>query len=98
MRIVIVVVALSLPLPVFAAGAIEVRAGDHSCGELARIIRQNKKVFVRVGLGGRSFRYPRAQCNMGDKRVTTSVRDAEGRACVLDYACVFDPASPYNFP
>jgi len=98
MRTVIFMVALSLPLPAFAASAVEVKAGDHSCGELAQIIRQNKKVFVRVGLGGRSFRYPPAQCDMGDKRSTTSVGDAEGRTCVLDYACVFDPASPYNFP
>ncbi|WP_064694577.1 hypothetical protein [Rhizobium aegyptiacum] len=98
MRTVIFVLVLSLPLPVFAAGAVEIRAGAHRCGELTQIIRQNKKVFVRVGLGGRSFRYPPAQCGMGEKRTSTSVRDAEGRACVLDYACVFDPASPYNFP
>ncbi|SCB57494.1 hypothetical protein GA0061105_102487 [Rhizobium aethiopicum] len=98
MKTVIFVLVLSLPLPVFAAGAVEIRAGEHRCGELAQIIRQNKKVFVRVGLGGHSFRYPPAQCGMGDKRTSTSVRDAEGRACVLDYACVFDPASPYNFP
>ncbi|MBA5802889.1 MULTISPECIES: hypothetical protein [Rhizobium] len=98
MRSIIFAVALSLPLPVFAAGPIEVKAGDHSCGELAQIIRQNKKVFVRIGFGGRSFRYPPAQCSMGEKRTTTSFRDAEGKQCILDYACVFDPASPYNFP
>ncbi|ANM04929.1 hypothetical protein B5K05_16285 [Rhizobium phaseoli] len=98
MRSMILVVALSLPLPALAAGTMEVRAKDHSCDEIAQIIRQNKKVFVRVGLGGRSFRYPPAQCSMGDKRSTTSFRDGEGKSCVLDHACVFDPASPYNFP
>ncbi|OWV74206.1 hypothetical protein ATY75_07930 [Rhizobium sp. N122] len=98
MRSFIVIVALSLPLPAFAAGAKEVKASAYSCGELAQIIRQNKKVFVRVGFGGRSFRYPPAQCSMGDKRTSTNFRDAQGKQCILDYACVYDPASPYNFP
>ncbi|MBY5400678.1 hypothetical protein [Rhizobium leguminosarum] len=98
MRSVILVVALSLPLPVFGAGVMNVKASEHSCSELAQIIRQNKKVFVRMGFGGRSFRYPPAQCSMGDKRTTTSLRDGEGKQCILDYSCVFDPASPYNFP
>ncbi|WHO75081.1 hypothetical protein [Rhizobium sp. BT03] len=98
MRSVILIVALSMPLPAFAAGTKEVKASEYSCGELAQIIRQNKKVFVRVGFGGRSFRYPPAQCSMGDKRADTSFRNAEGKQCILDYACVFDPASPYNFP
>ena len=98
MRSIILIVALSLPLPAFAAGVKEVKASEHSCSELAEIIRQNKKVFVRVGFGGRSFRYPPAQCSMGDKRTGTSFRDAQGKQCILDYACVFDPASPYNFP
>ncbi|OWV85436.1 hypothetical protein ATY78_25860 [Rhizobium sp. R635] len=101
MKSVIVAVALSLlplPLPAFAAGVTEVKANAHSCGEIAQIIRQNKKVFVRVGFGGRSFRYPPAQCGPGDKRSTGSFRDAEGKQCVLDYACVYDPASLYNFP
>ncbi|MBB4234287.1 hypothetical protein [Rhizobium esperanzae] len=98
MRSVIFAVALSLPLPAFAAGVMQVKAGDHNCGEIAQIIRENKKVFVRVGFGGRSFRYPPAQCSLGDKRTTTSFRDAAGKQCVLDYACVLDPASSYNFP
>ena len=98
MRSVIFAVALSLPLPAFAADAITVKASEHSCSELTQIIRQNKKVFVRVGFGGRSFRYPPAQCSAGDKRTTTSLRDAQGKQCILDYSCVFDPASPYNFP
>ncbi|EJC80103.1 hypothetical protein Rleg4DRAFT_1712 [Rhizobium leguminosarum bv. trifolii WSM2297] len=98
MRSVIFAIALSLPLPAFAAGVTNVKAGDHSCGEIAQIIRQSKKVFVRVGFGGRSFRYPPAQCSLGDKRTTTSFRDAEGKQCILDYACVLDPASSYNFP
>ncbi|MBY2922800.1 hypothetical protein [Rhizobium leguminosarum] len=90
MRSVIFVVALSLPLPAFAAAVMNVKASEHSCSELTQMIRQNKKVFVRVGFGGRS--------SMGDKRTTTSLRDAGGKQCILDYACVFDPASPYNFP
>ncbi|ARQ58923.1 UNVERIFIED_ORG: hypothetical protein GGE64_002831 [Rhizobium etli] len=96
MRIVVFAVALSLPLPAFAAGAMEVRAGDHSCRELAQIIRQNKKVFVRMGIGGRSFRYPPARCNLGDKYDTAAVRDADGKMCLLDYECVYDPQSFYN--
>jgi hypothetical protein len=96
MRSVILAVALSLPLPAFAAGATEVNAGDHSCGELAQIIRQNKKVFVRVGFGGRSFRYPPARCNLGDKYDTARVRDANGKLCLLGYECVYDPQSFYN--
>lgn len=98
MKSVIFAVALSLPLPAFAAGVMEVKAKEHSCGEIAQIIRENKKVFVRAGFGGRSFRYPPAQCGPGDKRSMTGFRDAEGKQCVLDYACVYDPASLYNFP
>lgn len=98
MKSVIFAVALSLPLPAFAAGVMQVKAADHSCGEITQIIRQNKKVFVRVGFGGRSFRYPPAQCSLGDKRSTASFRDGGGKQCVLDYACVYDPASSYNFP
>ena len=94
---VIFAVALSLPLPAFAAGVMEVKAGDHSCGELSQIIRQNKKVFVRVGFGGRSFRYPPAQCGPGDKLSTASLRDRTGKQCLLDYACVNDPMSMYNY-
>ncbi|MBX4906020.1 MULTISPECIES: hypothetical protein [Rhizobium] len=98
MKSVVFAVALSLSSPALAGGVMEVKASAHSCGEIAQIIRQNKKVFVRVGFGGRSFRYPPAQCSLGDKRSTASFRDAEGRQCVLDYACVYDPASLYNFP
>ncbi|OWV78440.1 hypothetical protein ATY77_28970 [Rhizobium sp. R634] len=98
MKSLIFALALLLPIPAFAAGVREVKANVHSCGEIAQIIRENKKVFVRVGFGGRSFRFPPAQCGPGDKRVTTSFRDAGGKQCVLDYACVYDPASLYNFP
>lgn len=98
MKSVIFALVLLLPLPAFAAGVREVKANEHSCGEIAQIIRENKKVFVRVGFGGRSFRFPPAQCGPGDKRATTSFRDAGGKQCVLDYACVYDPASLYNFP
>ncbi|WP_064711611.1 hypothetical protein [Rhizobium bangladeshense] len=98
MKSVIFAVALLLPSAAFAGGAIEIKASAHSCGEIAQIIRQSKKAFVRVGFGGRSFRYPPAQCSRGDKRSTASFRNAEGRQCVPDYACVYDPASLYIFP
>ncbi len=64
--------------------------------QIAQMIRQYKAVFVRSGFGGRSFRYPPARCRLGDKRDTISLRDANGRMCVLDYACVYDPDSFYN--
>jgi hypothetical protein len=92
-------VATLLPSAALALDAIEVKARDHSCEELAKIIRQNPAVFVRIGIGGRSFRHPPSQCRLGDKWATTSLRDATGKQCVLDYACVYDPESFYNkFP
>ena len=77
MKSVIFALTLLLPLPAFPAGVREVKANAHSCGEIAQIIRQNKKVFVRVGFGGRSFRYPPAQCGPGDKRSAASFRAIE---------------------
>lgn len=35
MRSVVLVVALSLPLPAFAAGAMEIKASAYSCSEIA---------------------------------------------------------------
>ena len=89
-------VATLLPSAAFALDAIEVKARDHTCDELARIISQNPAVFVRIGIGGRSFRHPPSQCRLGDKWATTSLRDANGKLCTLDYACVYDPESFYN--
>lgn len=43
MRSVIFVVALSLPLPAFAAAVVNVKASEHTCSELTQIIRQNKR-------------------------------------------------------
>ena len=97
MKNLLLAATLLLPSPSFAAPATEVNARDHTCNEIVQIIRQNKTVFVRVGIGGRSFRYPPAKCKLGDKRGTTSLRDAAGRQCILDYACVYDPESFYNF-
>ncbi|WP_087005354.1 hypothetical protein [Rhizobium sullae] len=96
MRNLILAAVFLLPSAAFAAQTVEVKARDHSCSALAQIIRQNKAVFVRIGIGGRSFRYPPASCRLGDKRSTTSLRDAGGRLCILDYACVYDPDSFYN--
>lgn len=98
MRSVILVVALSLPLPAFGAGVMNVKASEHSCSELTQIIRQNKKVFVRVGFGGRSFRYPPAQCSMGDKRTTTSLRDAGESSASLIIPASSTPRRPITFP
>jgi hypothetical protein len=99
MRNVILAAALLMPSAAFAVEAVEINARDHSCAELSQFIRQNKAVFVRIGFGGRSFRYPPAQCRLGDKRSNTSLRDATGKLCVLEYACVYDPQSFYNkFP
>jgi len=97
MKNMILTVAFLLPSSALAVEAVEVNARDYSCNQLAQIIRQEKAVFVRVGFGGRSFRYPPARCRLGDKRDTTSLRDANGRMCILDYACVYDPASSYNW-
>ncbi|KQV32466.1 hypothetical protein ASC97_02460 [Rhizobium sp. Root1203] len=94
---VILAAAFLMPSAVFAAEALKVDGRAHTCSELAQIIRQNKSVFVRVGIGGRSFRYPPAKCKLGEKRDTTNFRDAAGKQCVLDYACVYDSQSFYNF-
>ncbi|NLS03301.1 hypothetical protein HGP14_07955 [Rhizobium sp. P32RR-XVIII] len=96
MKSMILAGALLLPSSALAVEAVEVNARAYSCNQLAQIIRQQKAVFVRVGFGGRSFRYPPARCSLGDKWDTTSLRDADGRLCVLDYACVYDPDSFYN--
>ncbi|OWW05306.1 hypothetical protein ATY81_05030 [Rhizobium sp. R72] len=97
MRNVVLAAVLLLSSASFAGAVTQINARDHTCGEIAQIIRQEKKVFVRVGIGGRSFRYPPARCGPGDKRETTNLRDAEGKQCLLDYACVYDPESLYNF-
>lgn len=95
-KLLLAIVSL-LPSAVFAAEAVNVNARDHSCAELGQIIRGNPKVFVRTGLGGRSFRHPPARCNLGDMYTTVSVKDANGKMCVLQYACITDPASFRNF-
>ncbi|MEZ2128896.1 MULTISPECIES: hypothetical protein [unclassified Sinorhizobium] len=96
MRNLIFAAAFLLPSAALAVQAVEVNARSYTCNQIAQIIRQSKAVFVRIGIGGRSFRYPPARCNPGDKRVTTSFRDATGQLCVLDYACDYDPESIYN--
>lgn len=96
MKNVVLAIALLLPSATLAAEAVEVNAGDHSCAELRRVIQQQKRVFVRMGFGGRSFRYPPARCNLGDKYDSARVRDADGKICLLDYQCVYDPQSFYN--
>ena len=96
MRNLILAAALLLPSAASALEAVEVKARDHSCKELAQIIRQTPSTFVRVGIGGFSFRAPGQQCRLGDKRGTTSLRAGDGKACILDYACVYDPQSFYN--
>jgi hypothetical protein len=92
----ILAAALLLPTAAFALDAIEVNARDHSCRERAQIIQQITDVFVRMGLGGRSFRSPPARCQLGDKYSVARVRAANGEMCVLDYECVYDPQSFYN--
>ncbi len=96
MRNAIFALVFLIPSGALAAEAVEVRARDHTCEELAQIIRRDNTVFVRVGIGGFSFRYPPAQCVPGDKRGMASVWDANGKFCTLDYACVYDPQSFYN--
>jgi len=96
MRNVIFAAAFLIPSAALALDAVEVRARDHTCNELAQIIRQEKAVFVRIGIGGRSFRYQPEQCSLGDKRETTTLRDKNGALCLLDYSCEYDPQSFYN--
>ncbi|ANL34923.1 hypothetical protein [Rhizobium phaseoli] len=96
MKIVVLAATLLLPSAALAVEAVEVKARDHSCEELTQIIRKDKAVFVRMGIGGRSFRYPPARCNLGDKYDSATVRDADGKMCRLDYECVYDPQSFYN--
>lgn len=99
MKHLIFAAVLLLPSAASALEAVEVNARDHSCRELAQIIQQKKAVFVRIGIGGRSFRYPPAQCRLGDKYDVARIRAANGEICVLDYECVYDPQSFYNrFP
>ena len=91
------VVFALVPSAVLAIEAVEVNARDHSCAELAQIIRHDKAVFVRAGFGGHSFRAAPAQCSLGDKRAVARIRDRSGALCVLDQACVYDPNSFYNW-
>ncbi len=97
MKKMIFALTMSLPAAASAADALNIKARDHSCGELEQIIRQEKKVFVRSGIGGQSFRYPPARCNLGDMHVTARLKDANGKLCLLNYACVTNPADPRNF-
>lgn len=90
--------ALLSPSVAFSAAALNVDARSYSCSQISQIIRQNKKVFVRSGFGGSSFRYPPAKCGLGYARTTANFRDATGRQCVLDYACTYDSGSFYNNP
>lgn len=94
----ILAATLFVPSTAFSAGALNVDARAHTCSQISQIIRQNKKVFVRSGFGGSSFRYPPAKCGLGYARSTANVRDATGKQCVLDYACVYDSGSFYNNP
>lgn len=96
MRSLILAAAFLLPTAAFAVEAVEVNARDHSCRELAQIIQQKKAVFIRMGIGGWSFRYPPLQCRLGDKYDVARVRAANGEMCVLNYECVYDPQSFYN--
>lgn len=96
MRNLILAAAFLLPSTALAVQAVEVNARSYSCNQIAQIIRQSKAVFVRIGIGGRSFRYPPATCYPGNKRVTTRFRDGNGQLCILDYACDYDPESIYN--
>ena len=96
MRTMIFAALLLSPSMAFAVEAYEIRSSDHDCSGISAIIRQHKAVFVRAGFGGRSFRYPPASCDLGDKYETVHLRDMNGEMCVLDYACVRDPMSFYN--
>lgn len=98
MRRLILVATLLLPSVALSAQAIKVDGRSQSCSQLSQTIRQNKSVFVRVGIGGHSFRYPPAKCALGSKRATVSFRDVNGKSCTLDYACEYDPGSFYNNP
>ncbi len=97
MKNMVLAAALLLSSASFAGAVTQINAREHTCAEITQIIRQEKKLFVRVGIGGRSFRYPPAKCGPGDKRDTTNLQDATGKQCILDYACVYDPQSLYNF-
>ena len=94
----ILAATLVLPSAAFSAAALNVDARSSTCSQISQIIRQNKKVFVRSGFGGSSFRYPPAKCGLGYARTTASFRDAAGKQCVLDYACAYDSGSFYNNP
>jgi hypothetical protein len=90
--------ALMLPSAAWSAGALNVDARAYTCSQISQIIRQSKKVFVRSGFGGSSFRYPPAKCGLGYARTTANFRDKTGKQCALDYACTYDSGSFYNNP
>lgn len=98
MRHLILAATLLLPSSVLSAQAVKVDGRAQTCSQLSQTIRQNKSVFVRVGIGGHNFRYPPAKCALGNKRATVSFRDVNGKQCTLDYACVYDAGSSYNNP
>ncbi len=97
MRTLIFALALLMPATGFAAEVRNINAKDYDCSGIVGVIRADKKVFVRTGFGGRSFRYPPARCNLGDMYTTVQVRDKNGRQCTLQYACITDPSSFRNF-
>lgn len=75
-----------------AGNTIELRASEHTCAEMAHAIRYYGKVFIRMGFGGRSFRYPPYTCGVGEKYASIFFRDMNHQGCTLDYACVNDPS------
>jgi len=93
MRRLILAAAVLIPTAAFAVEAVEVNARDHSCRELAQIIQQKKAVFVRMGIGGRSFRYPPARCRLGDKYSVARVRAANGE-CACSTTSAFTTRNP----
>jgi hypothetical protein len=77
------------------ANTVEIRASEHTCTELAQAIRHYGRVFIRMGIGGRSFRYPPNTCSFGEKYASIYFLDMNDQKCLLDYACVRDPQSPH---
>ena len=96
MKKLIIAIACLIPTAGFADEAYEIRSRDHTCAEISQIIREHKKVFVRTGFAGRSFRSPPVQCPLGEMYTTARIRDANGQMCVLDHSCIMDPSSFYN--
>ncbi len=66
MRCVVLAVACLLPTVSLAAGPVKVDAKDYSCAQLAQIIRQSKKVYVRLGFGAAISAIRRPDAGPGD--------------------------------